>query len=254
MWIAARTASSSNVQRAKPAGVAPGHHIPGRCLNCSFRASASGALRDFVTVELNPALNFLWPALQLSSEDLWEVTENTAWLVNRKMSRGRFLELLRGTLITMNVDHDQARGAGYNRLRRFLPTMGMVCGLQLANQQAVGNWQEVPGAGGPEPVRVARMVNTTLETYHPVPPDWLDLRLGTDDLPDAYRGLPVQDDHLRFSNVAVFVPGEGWRFTTMYGLAYGLESAVVSFNRFPQLGIAIAPHVSYLPKNEWMVG
>ena len=26
----------------------------------------------------------------------------------------------------------------------------------------------------------------------------------------------------------------------MYGLAYGLESAVVSFNRFPQLGIAIA--------------
>ena len=26
----------------------------------------------------------------------------------------------------------------------------------------------------------------------------------------------------------------------MYGLAYGLESAVVSFNRFPQLGVAIA--------------
>ena len=87
---------------------------------------------------------------------------------------------------------------------------------------------------------VARMVNTTLETLWSDPPDWLDLRLATDDLPDAYRGLPVQDDHLRFSNVAIFVPDEGWRFTTMYGLAYGLESAVVSFNRFPQLGIAIA--------------
>ena len=87
---------------------------------------------------------------------------------------------------------------------------------------------------------VARMVNTTLETHLCEPPEWLDLRLGTDDLPDAYRGLPVQDDHLRFSNVAVFVLDEGWRFTTMYGLAYGLESAVVSFNRFPQLGIAIA--------------
>ena len=43
-------------------------------------------VRDFVTLELNPQLNFLWPALQLSSEDLWEVTEGTAWLVNRKMS------------------------------------------------------------------------------------------------------------------------------------------------------------------------
>ena len=55
---------------------------------------------------------------------------------------------------------------------------------------------------------VARMVNTALETHRCDPPDWLDLRLGTDDLP-AYRGLPVQDDHLRFSNVAIFVPDEG---------------------------------------------
>ena len=34
-------------------------------------------------------------------------------------------------------------------------------------------------------------------------------------------------------------PDTGWHFTTLYGLAYGLESAVVAFNRFPQLGIAI---------------
>eukprot|EP00435_Cladocopium_sp_Y103_P010075 s1670_g2.t1 len=69
---------------------------------------------------------------------------------------------------------------------------------------------------------------------------WLSLRLGTDDLPDAYRGLPVHPDHQRFSIVAVYVPEQGWRFTILWGLAFGLESAVVSFNRFPQLGIAIA--------------
>lgn len=68
---------------------------------------------------------------------------------------------------------------------------------------------------------------------------WLGLRLGTDDLPDAYRGLAVCDEHLRFSNIAVYVPDVGWRFTTLFGLAYGLESAVVAFNRFPQLGIAV---------------
>ena len=71
-------------------------------------------------------------------------------------------------------------------------------------------------------------------------PSWLRLRLGTDDLPDAYRGLPVCDQHQRYSIVAIFVPDCGWRFTVLWGLAFGLESAVVSFNRFPQLGIAIA--------------
>ena len=69
---------------------------------------------------------------------------------------------------------------------------------------------------------------------------WLHFRIGTDDLPDAYRGLAVQDQHLRFSIVAVWKPEAGWRFCIMYGLAYGLESAVVAFNRLPQLGIAAA--------------
>ena len=70
--------------------------------------------------------------------------------------------------------------------------------------------------------------------------DWLSLRLGTDDLPDAYRALPVRPEHQGYSVVAVFVHGAGWRFTKLYGLAFGLESAVVSFNRWPQLAIAIS--------------
>ena len=86
---------------------------------------------------------------------------------------------------------------------------------------------------------LARMVDSAFALDRLPPPCWLDLRLGTDDLPDAYRGLPVCDEHLRYSNVAIYVPDQGWRFTTMYGLAYGLESAVVNFNRFPQLGVAI---------------
>eukprot|EP00435_Cladocopium_sp_Y103_P044302 s412_g12.t1 len=88
----------------------------------------------------------------------------------------------------------------------------------------------------------ARMVAQALCGSHHTPAaylEWLQLRIGTDDLPDAYRGLPVCDDHLRYSMVAIHVPDLGWRFTTLWGLAYGLESAVVAFNRFPQLGIAI---------------
>lgn len=70
--------------------------------------------------------------------------------------------------------------------------------------------------------------------------DWLRLRLGSDDLPDAYRGLPVLPAHQPFSVVAIYVPSVGWRFTVLWGLAFGLESAVVAFNRFPQVGIAIS--------------
>ena len=68
---------------------------------------------------------------------------------------------------------------------------------------------------------------------------WLAPRIATDDLPDAYRGHPVRDDHLPFSIVVVWTPW-GWMFVVMYGLAFGLESAVVNFNRFPMLGVAAA--------------
>ena len=69
---------------------------------------------------------------------------------------------------------------------------------------------------------------------------WLQVRVGTDDLPEAYRGHPVCDTHLPLSVVAIFVPHKGWRFTVLFGLAYGLEAAVVAFNRLPLLGVAAA--------------
>ena len=62
---------------------------------------------------------------------------------------------------------------------------------------------------------VARMVDSAFALDRTPPPSWLDLRLSTDDLPEAYRGLPVCDEHLCYSDVAIFVPHVGWRFTTM---------------------------------------
>ena len=85
---------------------------------------------------------------------------------------------------------------------------------------------------------VAAMLAT--QVCQPSTPEWLSLRIGTDDLPDAYRGLPVCEEHLAYSVVAIYVAPVGWRFTILHGLAYGLESAVVAFNRFPLLGIAIS--------------
>ena len=53
----------------------------------------------------------------------------TPFAVNRAMSRARFLELLRGALLEMKVEQSAAQTAGYNRLPRFLPTLGNVLAL-----------------------------------------------------------------------------------------------------------------------------
>ena len=77
-------------------------------------------IHDFVTQKLLLGRNYLWPALQLDPLDLWQVTEHTPWRLDRKLSRGRFLELLRGTLLDLGTAPDQAQTAGFNRLRRFM--------------------------------------------------------------------------------------------------------------------------------------
>lgn len=113
-------------------------------------------IQDFVTMELLPGGTYLWPALQLDPLDLWQVTEHTPWKLDRKLSRGRFLELLRGALLDLGTASDQAQTAGFNRLRRFLPTLGNVFRLSPQDQQAVGNWVEIPTGGGPIPNQKSR--------------------------------------------------------------------------------------------------
>ena len=87
---------------------------------------------------------------------------------------------------------------------------------------------------------VLAQVSARCPSPEPDVPSWIQVRVGTDDLPDAYRGHPVRHDHQRYSVIALFVPGTGWRFSILWGLAYGLEAAVVGFNRFPTFGVAMA--------------
>ena len=90
---------------------------------------------------------YLVPALKLHSDDLWEVTESTAFWGTRKMSRGRYLELFRGALVKCGVDPAQAQRATFNRLRRCLPTMANALRLPPSDMQAIGNWVEIPEGG-----------------------------------------------------------------------------------------------------------
>ena len=62
--------------------------------------------------------------------------------------RGRFL---RGILLEIGVSRETALIAGYNRLRRFMPTLSSCLQLSPVELQAVGNWSELPEGGGPKP-------------------------------------------------------------------------------------------------------
>ncbi|CAK9116368.1 unnamed protein product [Durusdinium trenchii] len=71
--------------------------------------------------------------------------------------------------------------------------------------------------------------------------DDLALQAATKDMKRAYRQVPVSEAHLRFSVVAVWHPTQGtWVFGILHGLAFGLLAAVLQFNRFPALIVAVA--------------
>ena len=81
---------------------------------------------------------------------------------------------------------------------------------------------------------VAAILPCTLDV--PDIPSWLVLRIGTDDLPDAYRGLPVREEHLAYSVVAVYVGSAGWRFTVLHGkfsVRIGIRSGGLQSLSFP---------------------
>ena len=109
--------------------------------------SLAKVLGDFYRLEM-PEADFLLPALSLQAVDLWELTENTAFIIDRRMSRGRFLEIFRGCLSQAGLDMESSKTAGFNRLRRFLPTLGNVMELDPMAMQAIGSWTEVPQGGG----------------------------------------------------------------------------------------------------------
>merc|ERR1712224_621834 len=65
------------------------------------------------------------------------------------------------------------------------------------------------------------------------------MRVGTDDLADAYRHMPVEAPNM--SVAAQWDPHSNeLRYFTMAGFSFGLASAPNQFNRFPETMVAVA--------------
>ena len=115
-------------------------------------------IKEFLAHEALPGVSFLWPSLQLQSEDFYDVSEATPFIIDKPLTRSRFLELFRGALIQAGLPPPEATSSGYNRLRRFMPTLAACLGLEGNDLQAVGSWVEIPSAGGPTPRVKSRAV------------------------------------------------------------------------------------------------
>ena len=136
--------------KARKKGARPGYNwgLPHATLDGQ---GVTQTLLDFYANEFPQSSGFLIPAVSLNPEEFWEVTEHTGLIVNKAMSRARFLELLRGALYQIGVEFTNAQAAGYNRLRRFIPTVANILELPDLDLQAVGNWTEIPAGGGRDP-------------------------------------------------------------------------------------------------------
>ena len=108
-------------------------------------------IKDFCQYELMPETPFAWPAVALDHEDLWQIKDTSPFVLDRPMSRSRFLEIMRGMLLEIGTPREEAVTSGYNRLRRFMPTLSNCLGLDPVDLQAIGSWTELPAGGGPTP-------------------------------------------------------------------------------------------------------
>ena len=106
---------------------------------------------DFLKHEAWPDASFLWPSVVLDPDDLWQIHSGTPFQVQKPMPRGRFLEIYRGMLVEIGVPKPEAHAAGFNRLRRFLPTLANCLQFEPVALQAIGSWFEIPDGGGPAP-------------------------------------------------------------------------------------------------------
>ena len=81
--------------------------------------------------------------------------------------------------------------------------------------------------------------NASTEEVLKALPSWFEPAMGIEDLPDAYRGVPLHPADARMAIVAFWsTEAGGWRFAISRAMLFGLSAAVIHFNRKPTLAVA----------------
>ena len=140
------------VAKGKAASVALVRHMPGACRTSPCRGQRPDQPAGLIFIAMKCRLlvscfrRWFWMP-RISGE----ITEATCFATNRKMSRARYLEILRGALLMAGTEVEKAKTSTFNRLRRCLPTLANTLELSTLELQAVGSWTEIPQGGGRDP-------------------------------------------------------------------------------------------------------
>ena len=80
-----------------------------------------------------------------------------------------------------------------------------------------------------------------------VPAEKLQLQSGGDDMPDAFRSIPVLPDHLPLNVAAVRGPDGEWSFQSSWAMLFGFSASVLQFDRWSAFIEAVARRLCMLP-------
>ena len=70
-------------------------------------------------------------------------------------------------------------------------------------------------------------------------PRWFEPVMGVEDLPDAYRGVPLRPEDAKIAVVAFWSAKlNSWAFAVSRAMLFSLSAAVIHFYRKPTLAVA----------------
>jgi len=100
---------------------------------------------------------------------------------------------------------------------------------------------------------VPAVAKAIMKPFGMAPPVWAQPQIGVDDLKDAYRGCPTDDDASRWSAVLVYDPyREQWMATMVFGHLYGFRSSVNNFNALPELEVTFCRRALTVPSSHYV--
>ena len=94
----------------------------------------------------------------------------------------------------------------------------------------------------------SRALLAAVESRHEDAHSWYTPGVMLEDMQDAYRQGPVEPAHARANIVCWWSDKHnGWVFADVYGMVFGVRSAVLNFNRLPTLAVAASRRCLAVP-------
>ena len=175
-------------------------------------------------------MEFLWKSCEKEVARGWADPPLPREVLDSRFGRGRWAPIPTFVVTQQGGKRrriDNGRRGGHNATTRFSEKMKMCTALQ--------------------PAVDARLIAEEASARG-MAPSSLQLLSGGEDMPDAFRSLPVAPEHLALNVAAVRDPSTWeWRFQVAWALLFGFSASVANFDRWSAFLAAVTRRVAWLP-------